>query len=151
MRYLSLIFGPSWRRENQDAFPCLSRFPWWSWVDRVCLKRLTHSHSRLKLKLTIRLLMLFCRSEKGSIQVFDLGADGQQLNKVTTVTLQSMVKDASRIAQVWPLNHFFSVRFFCKKRCLICLEGNRWRTFGMDIVLSHSSQRLPRVERVILS
>ena len=58
--------------------------------------------------------MLFCRSEKGSIQVFDLGADGQQLNKVTTVTLQSMVKDASRIAQVWPLNHFFLFAF-CKK------------------------------------
>ena len=73
--------------------------------------------------ITKRLLMLFCRSEKGSIQVFDLGADGQQLNKVTTVTLQSMVKDASRIAQVWPL--FFCYLLFVKKMVFDLFGGGQ--------------------------
>ena len=42
---------------------------------------------------------LYSRSEKGSIQVFDLGADGQGLTKVATISQQSITKEASRIAQ----------------------------------------------------
>jgi len=43
--------------------------------------------------------ILYTRSEKGSIQVFDLGLDGMQLNKVAAIAQQNLVKEASRIAQ----------------------------------------------------
>ena len=42
--------------------------------------------------------VLYTRSEKGVIQVFDLGQDGMQLNKVAAVTQASIVQEASRVA-----------------------------------------------------
>ena len=42
--------------------------------------------------------ILYCRSEKGTIQVFDLGNDGWQLTKVSTLTQQTIVKEAARVA-----------------------------------------------------
>ena len=42
--------------------------------------------------------ILYSRSEKGTIQVFDLGLDGQQLVNVASVTQQSIVKDAAKVA-----------------------------------------------------
>ena len=42
--------------------------------------------------------ILYCRSEKGTIQVFDLGNDGWQLSKITSLTQQSIVKEAARVA-----------------------------------------------------
>ena len=43
--------------------------------------------------------ILYSRSERGSIQVFDLGADGMQLNKVASISQQTLVRDATKIAQ----------------------------------------------------
>ena len=42
---------------------------------------------------------LYTRSEKGAIQVFDLGTDGQGLTKVAAANHQSITKEATRIAQ----------------------------------------------------
>ena len=42
--------------------------------------------------------ILYSRSEKGSIQVFDLGTDGMQLNRVAVLTQQSIVKEACKVA-----------------------------------------------------
>ena len=42
--------------------------------------------------------ILYSRSEKGTIQVFDLGNDGWQLNKVTSLSQQAIVRDATRVA-----------------------------------------------------
>jgi nuclear pore complex protein Nup155 len=42
--------------------------------------------------------ILYSRSEKGTIQVFDLGQNGTQLVKVTAISQQSIVKEASKWA-----------------------------------------------------
>ena len=42
--------------------------------------------------------LLYSRSEKGTIQVFDMGYDGLQLNKVTSLTQQAIVREAARVA-----------------------------------------------------
>jgi nuclear pore complex protein Nup155 len=41
---------------------------------------------------------LYTRSEKGVLQVFDLGYDGLQLSKVVTLSQAAIVHEASRIA-----------------------------------------------------
>ena len=43
--------------------------------------------------------ILYTRSEKGCIQVFDLGTDGMQLTKVAALTLPNLVKEAMKVAQ----------------------------------------------------
>ena len=53
--------------------------------------------------------VLFTRSEKGSIQVFDLGSDGQQLNKVAAITQQSIVKEAAKVALNVDKSNFFPI------------------------------------------
>jgi len=42
--------------------------------------------------------ILYSRSEKGTIQVFDLGQNGTQLVKVAAISQQSIVKEASKWA-----------------------------------------------------
>lgn len=42
--------------------------------------------------------VLYSRSEKGTIQVFDLGTDGMQLTRVASLTQQNLVKEACRVA-----------------------------------------------------
>ena len=42
--------------------------------------------------------ILYCRSEKGTIQVFDLGNDGWQLNKIMSLSQQAIVKEATKVA-----------------------------------------------------
>ena len=42
--------------------------------------------------------ILYARSEKGTIQVFDLGQNGQGLVKVASISQQAIVKEAARVA-----------------------------------------------------
>ena len=42
--------------------------------------------------------ILYSRSERGTIQMYALGIDGLQLNKVTSLTQQAIVKEATRVA-----------------------------------------------------
>ena len=42
--------------------------------------------------------ILYARSEKGTIQVFDLGQNGQGLVKVASILQQAIVKEAARVA-----------------------------------------------------
>jgi nuclear pore complex protein Nup155 len=42
--------------------------------------------------------ILYTRSEKGTIQVFDLGQNGSQLVKVAALSQQSIVREAAKVA-----------------------------------------------------
>jgi len=42
--------------------------------------------------------ILYTRSEKGTVGVFDLGRDGQSMERVTSVTAQKMVEESSKLA-----------------------------------------------------
>ena len=42
--------------------------------------------------------IIYARSEKGTIQVFDLGQNGQGLVKVASISQQAIVKEAARVA-----------------------------------------------------
>ena len=53
--------------------------------------------------------VLYTRSEKGTIQVFDMGSDGQQLNKVIVLTQQCIVKEAAKVALNVDKNNFFPI------------------------------------------
>ena len=52
---------------------------------------------------------MYTRSEKGAIQVFDLGSDGQQLTKVTAVSQQTIVKEAAKVALNVDKSNFFPI------------------------------------------
>lgn len=41
--------------------------------------------------------LLYTRSEKGTIQMYDLGSDGQQMTRVASLTQQTIVQEVSRI------------------------------------------------------
>lgn len=43
--------------------------------------------------------ILYCRTEKGTLQVYDLGEDGRGLGKVASIPLQTIVHNASHIAR----------------------------------------------------
>ena len=43
--------------------------------------------------------VLYTRSEKGVVQVFDLGADGMGMNKVAAITQANIVQDALKVAR----------------------------------------------------
>ena len=43
--------------------------------------------------------ILFTRSEKGTINVYDLGTNGQAMNRVTTITTSAIVQSAANIAR----------------------------------------------------
>jgi nuclear pore complex protein Nup155 len=53
--------------------------------------------------------ILYSRSEKGTIQVFDLGSDGQQLTKVIAISQQTIVKEAARVALNVDKGNFFPI------------------------------------------
>ena len=53
--------------------------------------------------------ILYARSEKGSIQVFDMGTDGSQLIKVVALNQQSIVKEAAKVALNVDKNNFFPI------------------------------------------
>ena len=53
--------------------------------------------------------ILYARSEKGSIQVFDMGTDGLQLNRIIALTQQSIVKEAAKVALNVDKNNFFPI------------------------------------------
>lgn len=53
--------------------------------------------------------ILFSRSEKGTIQVFDLGQNGSQLVKVAALTQQAIVKEAARVALSIDKSNFFPI------------------------------------------
>ena len=42
--------------------------------------------------------ILYTRSEKGTVQVFDMGPDGDRLDKVVALTCSSLVAEASKLA-----------------------------------------------------
>ncbi len=42
--------------------------------------------------------VLYARSEKGLVQMFDLGADGSEMNKVTALTQAAILAQAAKIA-----------------------------------------------------
>jgi len=44
------------------------------------------------------LYFFFLRSEKGTIQVFDLGSNGSQTTRVAALTQQSIAKEAAKVA-----------------------------------------------------
>ncbi|KAL3869881.1 hypothetical protein ACJMK2_042508 [Sinanodonta woodiana] len=50
--------------------------------------------------------ILYTRSEKGTIQVYDLGVDGKGMSKVATMPLQNTVHAASNIARTIDRSHF---------------------------------------------
>ena len=41
--------------------------------------------------------ILYTRSEKGTVGVFDLGKDGQGLERVVTITTHKMAEEASKL------------------------------------------------------
>jgi len=43
--------------------------------------------------------ILYCRSEKGTLQAYDLGTDGKGLSKVASIPLQNIVHNASHVAR----------------------------------------------------
>ena len=43
--------------------------------------------------------ILYGRTEKGTLQVFDLGQDGKGIGKVASVPLQTIVHNASHVAR----------------------------------------------------
>ena len=43
--------------------------------------------------------VLYARSEQGSVQVFDLGADGKSLSKVAVISHQTIVNNATLLAK----------------------------------------------------
>lgn len=43
--------------------------------------------------------ILYSRSEKGTIQVYDLGSDGQGMTRVAAVNANSMINSAGNIAR----------------------------------------------------
>ena len=53
--------------------------------------------------------ILYTRSEKGSIQVFDMGTDGQGLNKIISLNQSGIVSDASRVALNVDKSNFFPI------------------------------------------
>jgi nuclear pore complex protein Nup155 len=53
--------------------------------------------------------ILYARSEKGSIQVFDMGTDGLQLIRVIALNQQSIVKEAAKVALNVDKNNFFPI------------------------------------------
>ena len=53
--------------------------------------------------------ILYARSEKGTIQVFDMGTDGLQLNKIIALNQQSIVKEAAKVALNVDKNNFFPI------------------------------------------
>ncbi len=53
--------------------------------------------------------ILYTRSEKGCIQVFDLGSDGLGLQRVVGLSQQSIVKEAAKVALNVDKNKFFPI------------------------------------------
>ena len=43
--------------------------------------------------------ILYTRSEKGTIQLYDLGTDGQSMTRVASVNTNTIVQSASNIAR----------------------------------------------------
>ncbi|KAK3089178.1 hypothetical protein FSP39_001520 [Pinctada imbricata] len=50
--------------------------------------------------------ILYARSEKGSLQVFDLGQDGKSTSRITSLSLQTIVYNASHIARTIERSYF---------------------------------------------
>ncbi|KAL4235731.1 hypothetical protein ACF0H5_004123 [Mactra antiquata] len=50
--------------------------------------------------------ILYCRTEKGCIQVYDLGEDGKSLGKIAAIPLQNIVNNASNIARTIDRSNF---------------------------------------------
>ncbi|XP_014679572.1 PREDICTED: nuclear pore complex protein Nup155-like, partial [Priapulus caudatus] len=94
------------------------------WFSRKC-RKINHSHSRLSLFLPAFINfsfsdedplvqidtddarhILYTRSEKGTIQVFDLGRDGLGMTKVASLTQQSILYNASLIARTIDKSNF---------------------------------------------
>ncbi|WAR23622.1 NU155-like protein, partial [Mya arenaria] len=50
--------------------------------------------------------ILYCRTEKGTIQVYDLGVDGRGLSKVASIPLQNIVHNASHVARTIDRSNF---------------------------------------------
>ena len=60
--------------------------------------------------------ILYARSEKGTIQVFDMGTDGLQLNKIIALNQQSIGKEAAKVALNVDKNNFFPIiTIFCSR------------------------------------
>lgn len=53
--------------------------------------------------------ILYARSEKGAIQVFDLGSDGKQMSKVTLVSQAAIVQNAMSIARNIDQSNFYPI------------------------------------------
>lgn len=53
--------------------------------------------------------ILYSRSEKGTIQVFDLGADGQGMTKIAALSQASIVKEAAKVALNVDKSNFFPI------------------------------------------
>ena len=53
--------------------------------------------------------VLYTRSDKGTIQVFDLGSDGEQLSRIVSLNQQTIVQYASKVALNVDKNNFFPI------------------------------------------
>lgn len=51
--------------------------------------------------------VLYCRTEKGTLQVYDLGEEGKGFGKVASIPLQTIVHNASHMAKYVTSNFVF--------------------------------------------
>ena len=68
-----------------------------SWILPGFLGSFTEENPLVQIVIDNTRNILYTRSEKGTVGVFDLGKDGQGLERVITITTQKLVEEASRL------------------------------------------------------
>ena len=68
-----------------------------SWILSGFLGSFTEENPLVQIVIDNNRNILYTRSEKGTVGVFNLGKDGQGLERVITITMQKLVLEASRL------------------------------------------------------